>query len=68
MIMLAKIWFAKVVLVAALLFGKERPPARAAEMATLRPCWVRLLKRWAAPTGTAEARTDSEAGEDGLAA
>jgi hypothetical protein len=58
--LLAKVWFAKVALVAALLFGKERPPAPSAEMATLRPCWWRPA-RPAAPTRTAEARPGVEA-------
>lgn len=58
--LLARVWFAKVALVAALLFGKERPLARAAEMGTLRPCWWRLA-RSAAPAGIAEARPGVEA-------
>ncbi len=58
--MLAKVWFAKVAIVAALLFGKEQSPARAAEMSTPRPCWWRPV-RSAASTGTAEARPGGEA-------
>jgi hypothetical protein len=59
-VLLAKVWFAKAATVIALLFGKERPPARAAEMATPRPCWWRPV-RSAAPSGTAEARPGGEA-------
>ena len=53
MILLAKIWLAKISLVAALLFGKKRPSAGAADMTTPRPCW---LQGCGTPTATAEAR------------
>jgi hypothetical protein len=64
-VLLAKVWFAKVALVVALLFGKERPPARASEIATLRPCWWRPARR-AAPTRPAEARpgVDADGGHE----
>jgi hypothetical protein len=58
--MLAKVCFAKVALVAALLFGKEQPRTWAAEMSTPRPCWRRPV-RSAASTGIAEARPGGEA-------
>jgi hypothetical protein len=61
----AEVWLAKVALIAALLFGKKRPSARAAEMANSpRPCWLRQ-ERWATPTGTAEALLGREACEAG---
>jgi hypothetical protein len=60
-----KVFLPQVTLVAALLFGKERPSARAAEIAA-RPGWVRPQWR-AMPTVTAEARPAGQAREDGPA-
>lgn len=63
--MAIKLSFAKMTLLAALLFGKERPSARAEEMGP-RPCWLRLDQR-AAPTGRADAPPGAEAPGGGRA-
>jgi hypothetical protein len=53
----------KAILVATLLFGKEPPSARAAEMATSpRPCWLAQERR-ATPMGIADAQLGREACE-----